>query len=191
MYVSRNMKTTLIFVSMLLSLVAARATDVEISKKEPIVVQAPDGWKSSDAKPPGPPVPFETIRIAPEGGRNAECLISVLGKGHHEFKEADIMKTVLRGECLPYLSDPDEAGRIEVKEIPIRGGIGFYADFIDPDLVGKPVKQGSFKTATPMLIAIGSDYLIKITIFCDDLKGADYKEAFEMVKSIKVVQPSI
>jgi hypothetical protein len=68
--------------------------------------------------------------------------------------------------------------------------LGFYANFTDPDLVGKPVKKESYKTATPMILSIGAGYLLKVTIFCGDLTSRDYTDALEMVKSIKVAKPS-
>ena len=59
----------------------------------------------------------------------------------------------------------------------------------DPDLVGKPVKKGSYKTATPMIVGIGQDYLLKITILCDDFASLDYQEAVKIVKSLRVPRP--
>jgi len=46
----------------------------------------------------------------------------------------------------------------------VSGGLGFYANFVDPDLVGKPVKKGEYKTATAGLVSLYTKYLIKITV---------------------------
>ena len=64
-----------------------------------------------------------------------------------------------------------------------------FANFTDQNLVGKPPVRGDHKTATSVLIAIGTSHLIKVTILCDDLAGRDYAEAMEIVKSIRVSSP--
>lgn len=117
-------------------------------------------------------------------------MISVLDRNRAEYKNSEVLKRILRGDSLPYLSSSEETTKMEIKELPIQGGLGFYANFVDPDLVGKPVKKGSYKTATPIILSIGPNYLIKVTILCDDLKGCDYNEAVQIVKSIKIAKPS-
>src|SRR4030095_6369626 len=95
-------------------------------------------------------------------------------------------KKLLRGDCRLYLGSPNELSKVEVKELKLDGGVAFYANFVDPDLVGKPVVRGSYKTATPMIVSLSSKYLIKITILCDEIDGSDYRDIIAIVKSIKV-----
>ncbi|HEY0455337.1 MAG TPA: hypothetical protein VGE41_03120, partial [Verrucomicrobiae bacterium] len=72
---------------LLICLLAAsvRADELQVSSKEPLVVNAPADWKATKEKIPAP---FETYKITPPGNRNAACLISVLGKGKQEFFDA-------------------------------------------------------------------------------------------------------
>lgn len=174
---------------MLLPMGLAQAGDLRVSSKEPVIVTTPDQWQAAKDKPPTPNFPIETYRLVPPSGRNAICLVSILDKDKKTFADPAFLKTALRGECQPYVKSPDELPKVELKELKIQGGLGFYANFVDPDLVGKPVKPGDFKTATPILLSIGSSYLIKITILCDELGGADYREALKIVESIKVRKP--
>jgi hypothetical protein len=64
--------------------------------------------------------------------------------------------------------------------------LGFYANFVDPDLVGKPVKEREYKTATPIILSLGTRYLIKITVLCDEIDGADYRDAIKIVESMAI-----
>lgn len=134
----------------------AHAAELHVSSQEPIVVTAPDDWTAKKEKPPSDKLPFETYRIEPPAGRNAVCLISILDKDHQQFAEADFLKKLLRGDSRPYVSSPDELPKLEPKELKLKEGLGFYVNFVDPDLVGKPTKKGSYKTATPVIISLGS-----------------------------------
>jgi hypothetical protein len=164
----------------------ARANELRVSSKEPVVVVAPDQWKSTKDKSPSDAFPFETYRVEAPGGRNAVCLISIYDKDNPKFKEPQFLKDLLRADSRPYVGSPDELSKIEVKELKIDGGLGFYANFVDPDLVGKPAKPGDYKTASPIVLSLGSKYLMKATILCDEINGVDYREAFKIVESIRI-----
>jgi hypothetical protein len=160
-----------------------------ISRIEPLVVSVPVGWVAGENEPPNPAFPFETTRFVPADDRNAACLISFIAKDRAEFADRRFLTLLVRGDSRPYLEPGQDPSEIEVKELQIRGGLAVYATFVDPDLVGKPSVRGDFKTATPILLPLGTSYLIKITIFCDDSTGRDFIEALELVKSIRVGPP--
>jgi len=160
--------------------------ELRTSSKEPVVVSAPEQWKALKDKTPSAAFPFETYRIEPPTNRNAVCLISIYDKDKPEFSDAEFLKKLLKGDCRPYVGSPNELSKVEAKELKLDGGLAFYANFVDPDLVGKPVVRGSYKTVTPMIVSISSKYLIKITILCDQIDGSDYRDVIAIVKTIKV-----
>ena len=180
------MKKTILLLLTCFTYGLANADPLSVSSKEPITVVAPDHWKSTKDKPPSNAFPFEIYRVEPPTGRNAVCLVSAFDKDKPEFADAKFLKKILRGDSRPYVSSPDDLPKLELKEIKINGGLGFYVNFVDPDLVGKPVKQGDYKTATPILMSLGSKYLIKVTLLCDEIDGADYRDLMTIVKSIKI-----
>jgi hypothetical protein len=180
------MKTPLTLLLFFFVHALANADELRVSAKEPLVVVAPDQWTSTEDKSPTASFPADTFRLAPPVGRNAECLISILDKDKAEFADPQFLKRLLRGDSRPYVSSPEELAKLDLKELKIDGGLGFYANFVDPDMVGKPVKEGSYKTATPILLSIGSKYLIKVTVLCDEIDGADYRDAIKIVESIRI-----
>ena len=163
----------------------ANANELRVSAKEPVIVVAPDQWKSTKDKSPGGSFPFETYRVEPSAGHNSVCLISILARDKPEFADPQLLKRIVRGDSRPYVNSPAELSKVELKELKIKGGLGFYANFVDPDLVGKPVQVGSYKTATPIILSLGSNYLIKVTLLCDEINGADYRDAIKIVESIR------
>jgi len=162
------------------------AAELRVSSKEPVVVLAPDTWRATKGRSPNGGFPFETYRMEPSTNRNVGFLVSVFDKDKPEFADPEFLKKLVRGDSRPYVSSPDDLAKTEIKELKIEGGLGFYANFIDPDLVGKPVVKGQFKTATPIIVSVSSKYLVKVTLLCDEIDGADYRDAMAVIKSLKV-----
>ncbi len=165
-----------------------RAVELAISSKEPVVVTAPDQWKSAKDSTNRDPAnfPFEAYQVVPPGGRNAVCLFSILDKDPPKVATREFLASVVKGDSRPYVGDENELQKLNPKEFKIRDGVGFYLNFVDPDLVGKPVKKGKYKTATPIILNVDGRYVVKATLLCDDLKGADYRDMFKIVESIHI-----
>jgi hypothetical protein len=180
------MKRTISLVAILLASVFVNADELHVSSAEPVFVVAPAQWELGKDRAPAGSFPFETYHIAAPSGRNAMCLITIFAKDKPEFTDAQFLKKLLRGDSRPYVSSPDDSAKMEIKELKIKEGLGFYANFVDPDLVGKPVEKGNYKTATPIILSLGSKYLVKVTVLCDDLSGTDYQDAITIVQSIKI-----
>ncbi|HEV2692906.1 MAG TPA: hypothetical protein VG347_08435 [Verrucomicrobiae bacterium] len=179
------MKKTVTLLAILMASVVAQAGELHVSATEPIFVIAPDLWQSAQDRAPVGSFPFETWRLVPPAARNAQCLVSVFDKNKPEFADGQFLKKLLRADCLPYVNSPDDLSKVEIKEMKIKGGLAYYANFVDPDLVGKPVVKDSFKTSTPVILGLGTNYLIKVTIFCDQINGPDYRDSVNIVESMK------
>jgi hypothetical protein len=134
------MKTPLTLLLFFFIHALASADELRVSAKQPLVVVAPDQWTSKQEKSPTATFPAETYRIAPPVGRHVVCLISILDKDKAEFADPQFLKTISRGDCRPCVSSPDELAKLDLKELKTDGGLGFYANFVDPDMAGKPVK---------------------------------------------------
>ncbi len=180
------MKNRTLLLLLFLACGLANAAELRVSSKEPVVVTTPDQWTSVKDTSQGGAFPFETYRVEPPTNRNAVCLVTIYDKDRQAFADPQFLKGLLRGDSRPYLGPTDDPAKIEVKELKIKGGLAFYANFVDPDLVGKPVQKGSYKTATPIIVGVGSKYLIKVTVLCDDINGADYRDAIKIVESIRI-----
>gem|GEM_PF-4358982 len=183
---SLNIMKTICLLGILFVAGIVNGGELRVSSKEPVVVVAPDSWKATLDTQPGPSFPFETYRVEPVTNRNVVCLISIYDKDKPQFADAAFLKTLVRADSRPYVNSPDELSKIEVKELKMEGGLGFYANFVDPDLAGKPVVRGSYKTATPIIVSLSSKYLMKISLLCDEIDGADYREAISVIKSLKI-----
>lgn len=178
------MKSLLPIAACLILVVSVSGSEVRLSQNETLVVSVPAGWRSAPSRSASVGFPFDTISFRPTDERNLSVLISILAKDKQEFLDQELLKTILRGDCRSYVTSPTEMAQIEVQALSITGGIGFYVTFTDPDLVGKPPKKGDFKTATPVIFAIGSRYLLKATILADDPAGSDFADAMAIISSV-------
>jgi hypothetical protein len=171
----------------LLTCASIHARELVVYSADPVVVVTSADWEATKDRPPSAVFPFETYRLTPPSDRNVMCLISILDNSNKpENATPEFLKKLLRDDSRPYVDSAAELPNIPIKELKIDGGLGYYANFIDPDLAGKPIKKGSYKTATPMILSLGTKYLIKFTVLCDDLKSDDYKEAMKLIESIKL-----
>src|SRR5215472_4017444 len=128
------MKSTVSFLLMALVCGLANAAELRVSSNEPVVVTAPDHWTSLKNKLPSASFSFETFRIQPPANRNVICLVSIIDKDKQAFAEPEFLKKLLRADSRPYVNSANELSKVEIKELKITGGLGFYANFVDPDL---------------------------------------------------------
>lgn len=180
------MRTKLLLICALCLLASvARTAELQVDPDAPIHVTLPAGWSKND-EPHGPPVVrFHTIRFFAGGNRNAEVLISVLDKDRSDRVDEKRLKEVLKADCLPYVTSARELNGIKPKSLPLAAsGTAYYANFTDSNLIGKPTRKEVFKTATVMIIALGTKYVLKATILCDEFDGVDYREAMAIVTSL-------
>lgn len=174
-------------IALCVSLTSAHAAVFRVSSAEPVIVTAPANWTVTTHKPATRDFPFESFRIAPAGDVNAICLVSIIGKDDDRFEDKELLEKAVKLNSRPFVPSEKELESVELHELKINGGAGYYADFIDPNLVDKPIKKGNYKVATPMIINLGKKYLIKLTVLSDKVDGPDYKELMKVVQTIRVM----
>ena len=140
------------------------------------------GWTFA-AKPEQAPLP--TLRLQPTDGRNATVLLTLFPAARLNISDAASLRKFHRMACTPFLPTPTtEVRPIEIK---LPGGIGVYASFEDPSLVGKPSRPGDYKNATSACLYLGHDIVVQATIFCDDTSSTAFTEALTIVRTVAVI----
>jgi hypothetical protein len=140
------------------------------------------GWVQVPARGPGdPPVEFPTLRYVPKDGRNAAVLLTLMPANLTKATDLASLKAFLLRASEPMLPSPDFVP--EVHELALAGGIGVYASFVDPSLVGKPPEAGNYKVATPVEVLLRNGATIHSTVFTDDAPGTDMSEALSIIQS--------
>lgn len=180
-----TMKTILFLFLSFLMVPLASGSPVRIFDGERILMTVSEEWKSVPPKPPMRNFPYQTAAFAPVDDGNALFLITLLNNDLKEVPDIAALRELLKVASVPYVKTPEELERARINRIPVQGGVALYSSFIDPDLVGKPVKKEDYKTATPVIISLRGQFLIQATILCDDLDGDHFKQAFEMLRNTR------
>jgi len=148
-----------------------------------ISVRLPPGWVEVQAVAPGGGAPqFPTSKYVPKDGRNAEILVTILGRGNGKISNLKSLRELFPALCRPYLATPDD--HVESTELKLAHGVAIYASFEDPDLIGKPSQPGNFKVATPVAILLDQGIVAHATMLTDELMGGTFREALQIVESI-------
>lgn len=130
----------------------------------------------------------QMVNVVPKGEVNASCALTIT------FPEQDRLDTKkrlsLRVEVNGQpLAERSVEGRSTAKEFSLQSGFGFYCNFTDPDLVGKPSERGNFKTLSVGLIHLASDVLIEVTISADGFNSEPYQQLLGMIEGMEFTPP--
>lgn len=143
-----------------------------------------DGWK------------FETsdygdrqmVSVVPKGEANASCALTITFPDQDRFdtKKRLNLRVEVNGQPL---AERSVEGRSVAKEFSLQSGFGFYCNFTDPDLVGKPSEKGNFKTLSVGLIHLAADVLVEVTISADGFASEPYQQLLGMIEGMEFTPP--
>lgn len=142
-------------------------------------VTPPAGWNLVENDRPSP---FPTLKYVSPAGHKAVALISLLPASQATATDLVGLKRFHARICTPFLPSPDFA--VESRDLKPVHGIGVYATFEDPSLVGKTPAPGEYKNATSACLFLGGDVLVQATILCDDPTAPEFREALDMLRGI-------
>lgn len=126
----------------------------------------------------------QIITVAPKGEANASLSLTIT------FPETDRLDTKRRlsqraeinGQPL---ADHSVEGKSTAKEFSLQVGYGFYCNFTDPELIGKPPEKGNFKTISVGLIHLAADVLIEVSISADGFNSEPYQQLLGMIEGME------
>ena len=130
----------------------------------------------------------QMVTIVPKGEANASCSLTIT------FPEQDRLDTKkrlnLRVEVNGQpLAERSVEGKSTAKEFSLQTGFGFYCNFTDPELVGRPPEKGNFKTLSVGLIHLAADVLIEVTISADGFNSEPYQQLLGMIEGMEFTPP--
>ncbi len=174
------MKKFLPFFLLAAASLCAQSQKIDLGAHGRIALYLDDTWKFDVAD-------FgdrQMVTIAPKGDANASCALTIT------FPDQDRLDTKKRLSLRVEVSGTAIAGQsVEgkaiAKEFSLQTGYGYFCNFTDPDLVGKPPEKGNFKTISAGMIHLAADVLIEVTISADGFSSAPYQQLLGMIEGME------
>jgi len=157
----------------------AQAAKIDLGSHGKITLYLEDGWKVETADYGD----RRLVTISPKGDANAACTLTITFPEQDRLDTKPRLKTRVEidGEKI---ADQSVEGRAVAKEFGLRAGFGFYCNFTDPELVGKPAQAGNFKTMTAGRIHLAPDVLIEVNITADGFSSGPYQQLLGTVEGM-------
>ena len=167
------------------SLLAAQSETLNLGAHGRLTVFVAGDWK------------FDTSNFANQGSItisptrpsvNASCTIAI------SFPETDRFDTKARLKLRVEADGRNQAeGSVEkkaiAKEFSVSTGYGYYCNFTDPDLVGKPPEPGNYKVISMGKIRLNADTLLDVAIMADDFRGEPYQQLLGAIEGMEFTGP--
>jgi len=169
---------------LLVASLAVRADTINLRDHGRLNLFAPEGWKVTveDNLDVGC-----NITIEPRRDANASCKIAIMYPEEDRFDTKERLRAeVVRVGREQYAGDSVER-RASAREFYVKHGYGYYCNFTDPKLVGRPPEKGNYKVMSHGAIHLAHDVLIGVVIFADDFKGEDYQALLGLVEGLELV----
>lgn len=130
----------------------------------------------------------QMVNVVPKGDLNASCALTITfpEQDRYDTKKRLSLRVEVNGQPL---AERSVEGKSIAKEFSLQTGFGFYCNFTDPDLVGKPPERGNFKTLSIGLIRLAPDVLIEVTISADGFNSEPYQQLLGMIEGMEFTPP--
>lgn len=165
----------------LLVTATARAAEFEWKGVGKIKADLPAGWtsesllgKSNELK----------IRVAADGGKKAEILLTLFDVPQGPREKAELKKTL--GMSVANFLPNFVEGKVEIRDIDMPHGFGVYTQLTDKSLVGKSVGPSEFRVMRSAHVYVEPKVMGVITILFDDPAQAEVEQLMKIVQSLSV-----
>ncbi|GEP41927.1 hypothetical protein [Brevifollis gellanilyticus] len=176
----RNLFPVFIALLLLTSASELRAEDFDLGKNGQLSVAVPEGWEGKAKEIPGVGV---DITVRPKTPRNMACKLTVLFiPAEQELTPEQVIER-WKG-TLGQFAEGSVEKEAKVEKLNLKSGVGVYASFTDPSLVGKPSEPGNYKVMSPGMIHLKKELVIATTIFADDKAAPEFAVLVKMLESV-------
>lgn len=164
---------------------------LQLRGSDALSISVPPKWAMGAVESPTRQFPFITFPFHPTDGRSAGCLLTVFARYKTGGIKPELLHDLLVGDSKPWIDTTADKRMTEIHQLNFAHGHGVYASFIDASLVGKPPKPHDYKIAVSFILCVQGatgEYLLKISVLCDDLASSEYREAEAMIKTLAEAQ---
>ncbi len=175
------MKKLLLFLCLATAGLCADPAVIDLGSRGTLTLFFPGDWKFSGTDMAGE----QTLEVTPKNERiNASCSIKVTAPDRDSQDTKPRLKLRLEADCRD-IAEHCVEGKARAKEFNLASGFGYYCDFTDPDLIGKPPEKDNFKVQSIGRIRLAPDVMIDVVISADSFKDEPYQQLLGAIEGME------
>lgn len=159
----------------------AQVETIDLGPRGSLRLYLPGEWKT-DLSTLGREITL-SIRPAKESV-NASCTVAVSFPEMDRFDTKSRLKLQVEADGAGFAPQSVE-GRAVAREFNVTTGFGFYCNFTDAMLRGKPSKPGDFKVVSAGRIRLAPQILVDVFIGADGFRDESYQQLLGAIEGME------
>lgn len=115
---------------------------------------------------------------------NARCTLNVSFPETDRFSTKERLKLQVEADCMPVAEGAVER-RAVAREFLLSTGYGYYCNFTDPELRGKPPEKDNFKVTSIGKIRLAPDVVVEVQILADGFSDEPYQQLLGAIEGME------
>lgn len=115
---------------------------------------------------------------------NARCVLAVTFPETDRFDTKSRLKLQVEADCMQAAEESVE-GKAVAREFLLGTGYGFYCNFTDPKLRGKPPEKENYKVTSIGKIRLAPDVIVDVQILADGFRDAPYQQLLGAIEGME------
>lgn len=115
---------------------------------------------------------------------NATCTLNISFPETDRFDTKTRLKIRVEADCMQFAEQSVERKAV-AREFLVRTGYGYYCNFTDPELRGKPSEKDQFKVMSVGKIRLAADVLVDVQILADGFGDEPYQQLLGAIEGME------
>ncbi|MEY4938981.1 MAG: hypothetical protein RIQ93_716 [Verrucomicrobiota bacterium] len=160
--------------------VFAQPASIDLGSRGHLTLYFAEGWKVAMTNMGGQ----ATVNVTPTGDANATCTLMISMPEQDRLDTKSRLKLRLEADARN-VAEGSVEGKAIGREFTLATGFGFYCNFTDAAMKGKPPEKGNYKVMSMGKIRLAPDVIIDVQIMADDFRGRPYQELLGAIEGME------
>lgn len=165
------------------ALLRAQSGTIDLRSHGSLAIYLEDGWKANTSEF-GDRVIITIESLDEATNANAALTVTFPEQDRFSTKAKLRMQVEVNGRQYEGCSVERKSVSRELSTQP-SVAYGFYCNYTDPELIGKPPQKGNYKMISVGLIRVAPDVLIEMAISADDVRGKAYQQLLGAIEGME------
>ena len=175
------MRSLIILVCLLAAPLAGQVERLDLGPHGRLTLYLPGEWRTSTTRNTSE----LTLTVQPRrDGVNAGLTFAVTFPETDRFDTKARLKLRVEADCQGLAQESVE-GKAYGREFSVTAGYGFYCNFTDPKLRGRPTEKGNYKVMSVGKVRLAADVLVDVQIMGEGFSDEAYNQLLGAVEGME------